>query len=89
MSNRPDKITEVVSRFDALPNDAIVQTKVTALLTGLSERTVRYHPKLKRHYVSADRYGQRAGDVRTLMRDGWQSLGDVAERVVEGTDPNK
>jgi hypothetical protein len=68
MSGKPDKILEVLRNFDSLPDDAVIPAAATAQLTSLSERTVRYHPKLKRHYVSAERYGQRVGDVRRLLR---------------------
>lgn len=65
-----DALREILERFDSLPDDAVVPTKVTATVTGLSERTVRYHPHLPRHEVSIGRYGQRVGDVRKLCREG-------------------
>jgi hypothetical protein len=71
------KLRELLERFDSLPDDAIAPTKLTATVTGLSERTVRYHPQLKRHWVSPDRYGQRVGDVRKLLREGLPA--EVAE----------
>ena len=89
MLNKPDKIIDALRSFDALPDDAIVPTKITARLTGLSERTIRSHKKLRRHYVSTERYGQRAGDVRALLRDGWESLGTVAERIVDRINSEK
>jgi hypothetical protein len=61
---------EIIKRFEDLPNNAVVQTKITALVLGLSERTVRYHPKLPRITLSQGRYGQRVADIRTLVRDG-------------------
>jgi hypothetical protein len=63
-------LREILERFDLLPDDAVVPTKVTAIVMGLSERTVRYHPHLPRHEVSIGRYGQRAGDIRKLCREG-------------------
>jgi hypothetical protein len=63
-------LREVLERFDALPDDAVSPTKVTAIVLGLSERTVRYHPMLPRRQVSLGRYGQSVGDVRKLARDG-------------------
>jgi hypothetical protein len=84
-----DKLREALERFDALPDDAISPTKITAIITGQSERSVRYHPQLPRHYVSAERYGQRVGDVRQLLRDGWQSLGDAAQKIVDNLGPSK
>jgi hypothetical protein len=63
-------LAKVVQRFDVLPDDAIVPSKVTAIILGLSERTVRYHPHLPRKLVSRGRYGQRAGDIRKIAREG-------------------
>ena len=59
---------EIIKHFDQLPDDAVVQTKVTALVLGLSERTVRKHPQLERVQVSEGRYGQRVGSIRRLVR---------------------
>jgi hypothetical protein len=58
---------ETVKRFDELPDNAVVQSKVTALILGLAERTVRYHPRLPRIVLSEGRYGQRVGDIRALV----------------------
>jgi hypothetical protein len=59
---------EIVKNFDLLPDDAVVQTKITSVVTGLSDRTIRYHPKLPRRQISRGRVGQRVGDVRALLR---------------------
>jgi hypothetical protein len=61
-------LRKVLERFDMLPDDAVLPTKVTAVLLGLSERTVRYHPNLPRRIVSSGRYGQRVGDIRKIAR---------------------
>jgi hypothetical protein len=63
-------LREILERFDVLPDDAVVPSKVTAIVLGLSERVVRYHPKLKRVEVSVGRYGQRVGDIRKIVRQG-------------------
>jgi len=63
-----DGLRKILERFDALPDDAIAPTKVTAIILGLSEKTVRYHPNLPRRSVSRGRYGQRVGDIRKLAR---------------------
>ena len=65
-----DALREILERFDILPNDAVVPTSATAAILGLSERVVRYHPKLKRIAVSQGRYGQRVGDIRKIVRNG-------------------
>jgi len=53
-----------------MPNDAILPTRVTAIILGVSERTVRYHPNLPRVRISLQRYGQRVRDIRKLAREG-------------------
>jgi hypothetical protein len=65
---KPDLTYEIVRNFDALPDDSVVQTKITSVITGLSDRTIRYHPKLKRIQISRGRVGQRVGDIRALLR---------------------
>jgi hypothetical protein len=61
-------LREILERFDALPDCAALPTAVTATILGVSERTVRYHPQLKRVAVSKGRYGQSVGSVRRLLR---------------------
>jgi hypothetical protein len=65
-----NSVLESLKRFDALPDDAVVETAVTAAVTSLSERTVRYHPQLPRVQISRGRYGQRVKDIRALVRNG-------------------
>jgi hypothetical protein len=67
---------QIIRHFNDLPDDAIVQTKVTALVLGISERNVRYHPQLPRVQVSLGRYGQRVGDIRALVRNAARSVGE-------------
>jgi hypothetical protein len=62
------ELVELLKRFPHLPDDAVVHSKVTAALTGLSERTVRYDPRFKRIYLTATRYGHRVGDIRKILR---------------------
>ncbi len=61
-----NSLREVLAHFDALPDDAVVPSKITAIVLGLSERTVRYHLHLPRVQVAGVRYGQRVGDIRKL-----------------------
>ena len=63
-----DGLREIFERFDALPDDAVVPSKVSAAFLGVSERTIRYHPDLPRVTVSQGRYGQRVGDLRKIVR---------------------
>ena len=62
------KCFEIVKHWDALPDDAVVSAKITALVLGCAERTIRYHPKLKRIEISRGRYGFRVGNVREITR---------------------
>jgi hypothetical protein len=64
------ELREILERFTALPDDAVVPSSVTAIILGTSERTIRYHPHLPRRQVSRGRYGQRVGDIRKLAREG-------------------
>jgi hypothetical protein len=65
-----NKLRAILDRFAALPDDAVLPTSVTAIILGVSERTVRYHSNLPRRQVSRGRYGQRVGDIRKLVREG-------------------
>jgi len=65
-----NELHEVLQRFNALPDDAILPSRVTGVILGVSERTIRYHPQLPRVQVSRGRYGQRVGDIRRLARGG-------------------
>jgi hypothetical protein len=62
------KSFEILKNWDNLPDDAVISTKITALVLGCAERTVRYHPKLKRIEISRGRYGFRVGNVRRIVR---------------------
>jgi hypothetical protein len=61
------KLTEVLKLWPSMPDEAVVGTKVTAAVTGLSERTVRYDPRFERIYLTATRYGHRVGQVRKVL----------------------
>jgi hypothetical protein len=61
-----DDIAEILRRFDQLPDDAVVPTEVTAILHGVSERTVRrMYPSVQ---LSPGRKGQRVGTLRAMSR---------------------
>ena len=59
-----------LERFDALPDEAIVSSRIARIILDLSERTVRYHPHLRRIWTSRGRYGFRVGQIRELCRNG-------------------
>jgi hypothetical protein len=65
-----NELHEVLERFNSLPDDAILPSRVTGIILGVSERTIRYHPHLPRVQISRGRYGQRVGDIRKLCREG-------------------
>ena len=68
------ELTELLRRWSSLPDEAIVNSKLTAAITGLSERVIRYDPRFERVYLTKTRYGQRVrawGDLRfSWPRDG-------------------
>jgi hypothetical protein len=43
---------EALARFNVLPDDAVLPSQIAAILLGVSERTVRYHPHLPRVQIS-------------------------------------
>jgi hypothetical protein len=53
-----NELHEILQRFNALPDDAILPSRVTGIILGVSERTIRYHPNLPRVQISRGRYGQ-------------------------------
>lgn len=62
------ELNDLLKRWPYLPDEAIVHSKVTAAVTGLSERTVRYDPRFKRIYLTATRYGHRVGEIRKILQ---------------------
>ena len=67
MSHDFSKSFEILRNWDSLPDDAVISTKIAALVLGVAERTIRYHPHLKRVPVSRGRYGFRVGNVRQIV----------------------
>jgi hypothetical protein len=59
---------EILKRFDELPNDALVSGKITAIVFGVSERTLRRDPPIPRVHVSAQCRNYRVGDIRAFVR---------------------
>jgi hypothetical protein len=61
-----DDIAEILRRFDTLPDDAIVPSRVTAAIHSVSTRTVRRtYPSVQ---LSPNRKGQRVGTIRAMSR---------------------
>jgi hypothetical protein len=59
---------EILKRFDELPDDALVPGKITAIVFGVSERTLRRDPPIPRIHVSAQCRNYRVGDIRAFVR---------------------
>jgi hypothetical protein len=59
---------EILKRFDELPNDALVSGKITAIVFGVSERTLRRDPPIPRVHVSTQCRNYRVGDIRAFVR---------------------
>jgi hypothetical protein len=68
MSLSPTERIALLKIFEQLPDDAIVSTKMTAAVLDQSERTVRRKPPTPRIKTSDKCGGQRAGDLRRLVR---------------------
>jgi hypothetical protein len=61
-----NNIAEILRRFDELPDDAVVPSRVTAAVHGVSLRTVRrVYPSVQ---LSPGRKGQRVGTLRAMSR---------------------
>jgi hypothetical protein len=60
------RYADLVSRFDQLPDDAVVPVTVTAQLFNLSPRTVRNRfPSVQ---ITPGRLGNRVGALRAISR---------------------
>jgi hypothetical protein len=59
---------DVVARFDALPDDAIVGPKAAAILLNTTDRQLRRNPPIARRQISERNVGFRVGDIRALIR---------------------
>jgi hypothetical protein len=68
MPVKPLSALDLVKNFDALPDDAVVPTKVTEILLNISEWTLRRNPPLRRIQLSQQKFGHRVGDIRALVR---------------------
>ena len=73
---------EIIRHWDNLPDDAVVSAKITALVLGCAERTVRYHPDLERVPISRGRYGFRVGNIRQITHKGAPNSAAI-QRLVE------
>jgi len=65
---KPLPALELIKNFDALPDDAVVPSKVADILLNISVWTRRRHPTLRRIQFSPRKFGHRVGDIRALVR---------------------
>ena len=59
---------EIVKQFDELPRDMIMPPKPSAILLGISERTLRRSAPIPRRKITARKSGFRVGDIRDHIR---------------------
>jgi hypothetical protein len=60
-------VSEILAVFDKLPDSAVVPRKVTALVTGKSERAVRRNPPVPDRKITGYRVGHNVGDLRRYL----------------------
>jgi hypothetical protein len=67
---REEQLRRALERLASKPDDALENAAVGAAFLDISERTLRYHPKAKRVYVTPTRYNYRVGNLREIARGG-------------------
>jgi hypothetical protein len=65
---KPRDPFEILKYFDRLPDDALVPRKVTAIILGMSERTVRRGLPIPERRITERVLGHRVGDIRAMTR---------------------
>ena len=65
---KPLSALELVKNFDALPDDAVVPSKVTEILLNTSKWSLWRNPPFRRVQLSERRFGYRVGDIRAFVR---------------------
>lgn len=68
MSPRPININEKLATFDRLPDDAIIDDQIAAILLNMHVATLRRANPIPQRRISERRFGRRAGDIRNLIR---------------------
>jgi hypothetical protein len=59
-----------LERFASKPDDALENAEVSAAFLHISQRTLRYHAKIPRVYITPSRYNYRVGVLRKIAREG-------------------
>ncbi len=67
-----DDAVSLVSKFDQLPDDAIVNDRAAAIILGVSVWTLRRAAPVPKRQISERRYGRRVGDIRAKVRGNWK-----------------
>jgi hypothetical protein len=61
----------LVSNFDQMPDDAILNDHAAAIILGVSVWTLRRTAPVPKRQISERRYGRRVGDIRAKVRGNW------------------
>jgi hypothetical protein len=64
------ELRTALERFASKPDDALECAEVAAAVLACSQRTLRYHSRAKRIYVTPRRYNYRVGNIRQIAREG-------------------
>jgi len=62
------ELKDALELFASKPDDALESTEVGAAFLGCCQRTVRYHPKLERVYITPRKYNFRVGNLRAVAK---------------------
>jgi hypothetical protein len=64
------ELRTALERFASKSDDALECAEVAAAVLCCSERTLRYHSKAQRIYITPTRYNFRVGNIRQIAREG-------------------
>jgi hypothetical protein len=62
------ELRTALERLASKSDDALETAEVGAAFLSCSQRTLRYHPRAKRIYITPRRYGYRVGNLREIAR---------------------
>jgi hypothetical protein len=65
---KPKDAFAVVKQFDSYPDDMVLGPMPTAILLGITERTLRATPPIPKRRITLQKVGYRVGDIRALVR---------------------
>jgi hypothetical protein len=64
------ELRTALERFASKSDDALECAEVSAAVLCCSQRTLRYHPRAERIYITPRRYNYRVGNIRQIAREG-------------------